>query len=99
MAAFCHYDLQVSFTICKSASVWVAAKYRQNGAPMQQLNTPTVSPQSHGSIAVRRGLRLGPTTGPQPLELEPHGQGMIDVLPRKPFGLRGFAIANGLDDL
>ena len=54
---------------------------------MQQLNTRTVSPQSDGSIGVHRDLRLGATTGPQPLELEPHGQGMIDVLPRKPLGL------------
>ena len=66
---------------------------------MQQLNTRTVSPQSDGSIGVHRDLRLGATTGPQPLELEPHGQGVIDVLPSKPLGLRGFAIANGLDDL
>ena len=66
---------------------------------MQQLNTRTMSPQSDGSIGIHRDLRLGATTGPQPLELESHGQGMIDVFPRKPFGLRGFAIANGLDDL
>src|SRR5262249_16476337 len=54
------------------------AKYRQNAAPMQQLNTRTVSPQSYGSIRVdwcpiRRGLRLGTRSGPQPVEREPHG--------------------------
>jgi len=44
-------------------------------------------------------LRLATAAGPQPLKLEPHGQGMIDVFPRKPLGCRGFMIANGRDDL
>src|SRR5262245_34861629 len=44
-----------------SSSRFARQKYRQNGAPMQQLNTRTVSPQSHGSscsILVRRDETL-----------------------------------------